>query len=103
MPRFALLEGTVDDFIDDQENKNTRTKIDRDIILLKTFLQTKGESRNVEKISPAKLDELLSEFILTVRTKEGKDDELTFLRGMRYSFCKFFFLEKVDNTLYCII
>ena len=24
MPRFALFEGTVDDFIDDNENKNTR-------------------------------------------------------------------------------
>ena len=44
MPRFTLLEGTVDDFIDDQENKNTRAKTDRDIILLKAFLQT-----NVDK------------------------------------------------------
>ena len=26
MLRFALLEGTVDDFVDDQKNKNTRAK-----------------------------------------------------------------------------
>ena len=26
IPRFALLEGTIDDFIDEQENKNTRAK-----------------------------------------------------------------------------
>ena len=72
IPRFALHEGTMDDFIDDQENKNTRAKTDRDIILLKTFLQTKGESRNVEEIPPANLDDFLSEFILNLRAKEGK-------------------------------
>ena len=46
----------MDDFIDDQKNKNTRAKTGRDIILLKTFLQTKDESRNVEEIPPADLD-----------------------------------------------
>ena len=67
MLRFPLLEGTVNDFIDDQENKTTRAKTDGYIILLKPFLQTKGESsRNVEEIPPANLDEFLSEFILTV-------------------------------------
>ena len=72
MPRLALLEGTVGDFIDDvQKNKNTRAKKDRDIILLTAFLQTKGESRNVEEISPANIDDFLSVFILSVLTKEG--------------------------------
>ena len=66
MPRFTLLEETVDDFIDNQENKNTRAKTDRDIILLRKFLQTKGESRNVVEIPPANLDEFLSEFIFTL-------------------------------------
>ena len=79
MPQFTLLEGTVDDFIGDQENKNTQVKTDKDIILLKTFLRTKGNSRNVEEIPPANLDEFLNEFILTARTKEGKDYEPTFL------------------------
>ena len=49
MPKFALLEGTVDDFIDEQENKNMRAKTDRDIILLKTFLQTKGSPEMLKK------------------------------------------------------
>ena len=59
VPRFALLEGTIDDFIDDfeQENKTTRAKTDRDVNLLKTFLQRKVELRNVEEISPAQLNE----------------------------------------------
>ena len=34
VPRFALLEGTIDDFIDKQENKNTRAKTDGNVSLL---------------------------------------------------------------------
>ena len=41
MPRFSLLEGIIDDFIDEQEHKNTRTKTDGDVSLLKPFLQRK--------------------------------------------------------------
>ena len=37
----ALLEGTIDDFIDEQENRNTRAKTDRDVNL-----------RNVEEMPP---------------------------------------------------
>lgn len=66
VPRFVLLEGTMDDLIDEQENKNTRAKTDRNVSLLKTFLQREEELRNVEEIPPAQLNELLSEFVLTV-------------------------------------
>ena len=48
----ALLEGTIDDFIDEQENRNTRAKTDRDVNLLKTSLQRKIEFRNVEEMPP---------------------------------------------------
>ncbi|XP_031568117.1 uncharacterized protein KIAA1958-like [Actinia tenebrosa] len=89
MPRFALLEGTVDDFIYEQENKNTQAKTNRDVKLLKVFLQSKKEHREVENIPPAELNELLSEFILTVRTVEGKNYEPTSLRGMIASFERF--------------
>lgn len=66
VPRFILLEGTIDDLIDEQKNKNTSAKTDRNAILLKTFLQREEELRNVEEIPPAQLNELLSEFVLTV-------------------------------------
>ena len=49
MPTFTLLEGTIDDFIDEQENKNTRAKTDRDVSLLKPFHQWKKDLRNVEE------------------------------------------------------
>ena len=45
MPRYALLEGTIDEFIDEQENKNTRAKTDRDVSLLKPFLQREGRAQ----------------------------------------------------------
>ena len=67
VPRFALLEGVIADFIDEQENKNTRVKTDRDVSLLKPFLQRKVELRNVNEIAPAQL----SEFVFTVRSKDG--------------------------------
>lgn len=66
VPRFVLLEGTIDDLIDEQENKNKSAKTDRSVSLLKTFLQRHEELRNVEEIPPAQLNELLSEFVLTV-------------------------------------
>ena len=35
VPKFARLKIAIDDFIDEQEDKNERAKIDRDISLLK--------------------------------------------------------------------
>ena len=48
VPRFALLEGTIHDFIDEHENKSTRVKSDRDVSLLKPFLHRKVELRNAK-------------------------------------------------------
>lgn len=55
MPRFALLVLTIDDFEDEQENKNTRARTEREESLLKTFLQRKVELSNVEEITLAQL------------------------------------------------
>lgn len=52
------------------------------VSLLKSFLQWKVELRNVEGMPPVLLNELLSEFVLTVRTKDGNDYESTSLRGL---------------------
>ena len=54
--------------------------------MLTVFLQTKGETREIAEIPPAELNELLSEFILSVRTKEGQEYEPSSLRGMVASF-----------------
>ena len=54
-----------------------RGKTDRDVSLLKHFLQGKAELRNFEEVPPAQLNELLNEFVFTVRSKDGNDYEPT--------------------------
>lgn len=80
--RFSLLEETTDDFIDEQENKNSRANTDRDESLVKTFLQRKIKFSNIEEILLPQLKELLSKLVLTVRIKDVNDYEHTSLRGM---------------------
>ena len=63
-----FFKRTIDDFVDEQENKNKRAKTDGDAGLLKPFLQREVELRNIEKIPPDQLNELLSEFVFTVKT-----------------------------------
>ena len=59
----------------------------RDVALLTEFLQTKRETRSeIAEILPVELNELLSEFILSVRAKEGQDYEPSSPRGMVASF-----------------
>ena len=82
MLRFAPPEGKIHDLIHDQENKNRRGRTEMNVSLLKSFLQWKVELRNVEGMPPVLLNELLSEFVLTVRTKDGNDYESTSLRGL---------------------
>ena len=67
--RIASLEGSIEMLTKEQENQNTVKKTKRE------FLQTKGEKRSeTAEIPPAELTELLSESILSVRTKEGRQD-----------------------------
>ena len=69
--RFADA-GSVDNFIAEQENKATLQKTQRDVKLLQTFLGTRNEPRKVEEIPALELNEYICEFIISVRTKDGK-------------------------------
>ena len=42
--RFAPLEGSIETFIEEQENQNTVKETKRDVALFTEFLQTKGEA-----------------------------------------------------------
>ena len=85
--RFVSLDDSVESFIQSHENPNTVKKTERDVSLLTKFIQSKGETRNeIADIPPAELNELISEFIVCVRTKDGKDYEPSSLRGMLSSF-----------------
>ena len=64
--------GSVDNFIAEQENKATLQKTQREVKLLQTFLGTRNELRKVEEIPGLELSEYICEFIISVRTKDGK-------------------------------
>ena len=78
--------GCVDDFISEQENKSTAQKTQRDVKLLQLFLVSKNEEENIEDIPIEELNEYLSDFIISIRTKDGKEYEPSFLRSLLASF-----------------
>ena len=55
--RFEHLEKSIDDYIIEQQNKNTRVKTTRDVKLLIEFLREKHDQRNPEDIEAAELNE----------------------------------------------
>ena len=47
-PRFTLPNFSIQDFIDEQQNKNTLSKTKRDVALLKTFLVSLKETIEID-------------------------------------------------------
>ena len=83
--RFSSVY-SVEEFILEHKNKNTTQKTERDVRLLERFLKTKDEDRKIEDIPAAELNEFISEFIISVRTKDGNEYEPTSLRSLMASF-----------------
>ena len=48
--RFSALQKSVNQFIEEQENKQTLSKTGRDVGLLSEFLKSKQENRKIEEI-----------------------------------------------------
>ena len=67
----------------EHENKNSAQKTER---LLERFLKMKDKDRKIEDIPAAQLNEFISEFIISVRTKDGNEYEPTSLRSLMASF-----------------
>ena len=70
----------------EQGNKATLQKTQRDVKLLQTFLGTWNELRKVEEIPALELNEYISEFIISVGTKDGKDYKPSSLRSLLATF-----------------
>jgi hypothetical protein len=84
--RFETFDKPIEDYILEQENKDTRAKTDRDVRLLIYFLRQKNELQNPEESPPEELNGYLSEFINSVKRKDGEDYEPSSLRGFISSF-----------------
>jgi len=65
--RFIALDNSIEDFIQEQQNKHTRAKTRRDVCLLIEFLKQKEETRKVEEIKSDKLNNYLCEHISSVK------------------------------------
>ena len=93
--RFASVS-SVEEFILEQENKNATQKTERDVRLLERFLKTKDEDRKIEDIPAVEMNEYISQFIISVRTKDGNEYEPTSLRSLVASFERHF-----KKVLFC--
>ena len=65
--RFQSLDSSVEEFIDGQENENTKKKTKHDVALFHEFLVFKGETRQMDELTPQELNKFLGEFLITVR------------------------------------
>ena len=73
--RFVTFDITeVEEFIDNEENSNTRKKTNN-MALLSSFMAKEKENRQFEEIPPQELDNYLSRFLLSVRKKNGDEYE----------------------------
>ena len=70
--RFVSLGCSLDEFVEHQENKNTFSKTQRDVSLLKKSLVSRNELREIENIDPKDLNALITNFLLQVRKKDGE-------------------------------
>lgn len=76
----------VQQFINDQENKNTMKKTLSDIKKLDKFMAERGEKRKLHTIPMEELDQHIASFIMTIKKPDGEDYEPTSIRNMISSF-----------------
>jgi len=72
--RFQSLDSSVEESIDGQENENTKKKIKHDVALFHEFLVLKGETRQVDELTPQELNKFLREFLIMFRKKEDNEE-----------------------------
>ena len=71
---FQSLDSSVEEFIDGQENENTKKNTKHDVALFHEFLVLKGEMRQMDELTPQELNKFLSEFLITARKKEANEE-----------------------------
>ena len=97
--RFVQLDESLDSFIEQQGNQNTISKTFRDVSLLKKFLASEKEERDVQDIEPEALNKYISEFIVKVRKQDGGEYEPTTLRGFLSSFDRYLRRKNYTTTI----
>ena len=70
--RFMSVGCSLEEFVQLQENKNSLSKAKRDVSLLKKFLVSRNEPRELENIDARDFDVSIANFLLQVRKKDGE-------------------------------
>ena len=70
--RFVSVNYSLEEFVQHQKNKNTLSKTQRDVSLLKKFLVSRNEPRELENIEARDLNVLIANFVLQVWKKDGE-------------------------------
>ena len=74
--RFVGYETSVEDYVENMENRITKEKTKREVQLFEEFLRKKNNDlREVHTIVPAELNKYLAKFIPSVRHEDGEDYE----------------------------
>ena len=64
--RFVSVNYSLEEFVRHQKNKNTLSKTQRNVSLLKKFLVSRNEPRELENIEARDLNVLIANFLLQV-------------------------------------
>lgn len=101
--RFVQFDiDDVDNFVNQQRNKNTLSKTLYDMKVLRQFMNTDeiNETRDIQDIPPNELCPLLCKFFLGVRKAGGGEYEPSSLRGFLSSFDRYLRRRKYTSSLH---
>ena len=87
--QLVPLQLPLVEVIEEQANKNTLSKTNRDVSLLKEFLRVKEIDKELENIEAKVLDEILCTFIVEVKKKDRREYEPTTSRSFISSFDRY--------------
>ena len=68
------LDSSGEEFIDRQENENTKKKTKYHVALFHKFLVLKGKMRQLDELTPQEWNKFLSEFLIMVHKKEDNEE-----------------------------
>ena len=78
----------INKFVDAQKSKNTSNKTKSDINTWERFCASVGEVRRLSEIPPATLNELLGQFFVKIRKKDGAEYEPDTLTSLQRSIAR---------------
>ncbi|VDI46949.1 Hypothetical predicted protein [Mytilus galloprovincialis] len=89
--RFKIFtDEETDQFLDINKNKNTGSKTNSDVKIVRDFFVSVGEMRDPTEILPKELDSLLARFFLGVRKRDLTEYEPDSLHGIHNSLDRYF-------------